>query len=112
VAGAPPPEHTDGISFLHELKGQQQQKHPYLYWEFAGYGGQQAVRTGKWKAVRKNINKGNLKIELYNLDEDIIEQNDVADQYPEIVKQMETIMQKEHTPSTVERFKLKTLGDR
>ena len=111
VAGAAPPNRTDGISFLPELKGESQKQHPYLYWEFAGYNGQQAVRMGKWKAVRKDIKKGNMKIELYDMENDIREEHDVAEHHPEIVKQMETIMRKEHTPSTVERFKLKPLGD-
>jgi len=52
-----------------------------------------------------------MTIELYDMENDIREEHDVAEQYPEIVKQMETIMRKEHTPSTVERFKLKPLGD-
>ncbi|MCD4734905.1 MAG: arylsulfatase [Bacteroidales bacterium] len=105
------PKFTDGISFLPVLKGMKQEEHDYLYWEFAGYNGQQAVRMGKWKAIRKNIRKGNLKIELYNLDEDIREENNVAVQYPEIVKNIEKIMKKEHTPATVERFKMEAIGD-
>jgi len=102
---------TDGVSFLPILLGKEQQAHEYLYWEFAEYGGQQAVRMGKWKAIRKDIKKGNLEIELYNLENDIREENNVAAQYPEIVKDMEEIMKKEHTPSTVERFKMEALGD-
>jgi arylsulfatase A-like enzyme len=111
ISGAESPEFTDGTSFLPVLKSQKQKQHEYLYWEFAGYNGQQAVRMGKWKAVRKNIKNGNPGIELYNLDDDIKEETDVAEQYPEIVSAMEEIMKKEHTPSTVERFKMEALGD-
>jgi len=67
---------------------------------------------GKWKAVRKNIFKGNLEIELYNLDEDIKELNDVSKQFPEIVKSMEKIMKQEHVPAENDRFKFKQLGDK
>ena len=111
IANIDAPEYTDGISFLPVLKGEKQQKHEYLYWEFAGYNGQQAVRMGKWKAVRKDIKKGNMEIELYNLDNDIREENNVADQYPDIIKQINEIMKQEHTPSTIDRFKMETLGD-
>lgn len=118
IARTVSPKYTDGLSFLPVLKGEKQEPHEYLYWEFAGYGGQQAVRMGKWKAVRNNLKNGNLsdktarlKMELYNLEEDIQEENDVSEQYPGIVKQMGEIMKKEHTCSSVERFKLKALGD-
>ena len=105
VAGAKPPEGIDGISFLATLLGkpESQQKHAFLYWEFTGYGGQQAVRMGNWKAVRQNMLRDNnpepLKTELYNLESDIGENNDLANKYPEIVQQVETIMESEHTPS-------------
>ena len=49
---------------------------------FSGYGGQQSVRSGPWKAIRTSMGKGNLEIELYNLSEDPGEQTDVADRLP------------------------------
>lgn len=111
IAGIYSPEETDGISFLPALTGGNQTPHDHLYWEFPSYGGQQAVRMGKWKAIRKNIMKGNMELELYNLDEDIQEQNNIAEQHPEIVKQMEAIMVKEHVPAASARFHMKELGD-
>ncbi|RLD61612.1 MAG: N-acetylgalactosamine-6-sulfatase [Bacteroidetes bacterium] len=101
------PQNTDGISFLPELLGKDNVKHEYLYWEFAGYNGQQAVRMGKWKAIRKNIEKGNLEIELYNLEKDLLEKNNVANENPLVIEKMEEIMRKEHTPS--KHFKLTSL---
>ena len=112
IAGIASPKEIDGISFKNSLLGNNQQKHDYLYWEFPSYQGQQAVRMGKWKAIRKNIFKGNLKLELYNLEEDVKEQNDVSSQFPEIVKKMEAILIKEHVPAENDRFKFKQLGDK
>ncbi|NOR73569.1 MAG: N-acetylgalactosamine-6-sulfatase, partial [Draconibacterium sp.] len=105
------PEDTDGISFLPSLTGEEQTSHNHLYWEFPSYGGQQAVRLGKWKAIRNNIFKGNMTIELYNLEEDIQELNDVAASNPEVIKQIEEIMVKEHVTAESERFRMKELGD-
>ena len=103
---------TDGISFLPELVGENQKKHEYLYWEFPEYKGQQAVRMSNWKGVRKNIHKGNMHIELYNLDEDIKESEDISGQLPTVVDTIHEIMIKEHIPSNLERFKFKNLGDK
>jgi arylsulfatase A len=91
---------ADGISFLPELLGQKQQPHDYLYWEFHEQNGKQAVRFGKWKAVRLNMDTNPVApVELYDLDLDIGERTDLAKEYPEITEQMEQIMEKEHTYS-------------
>ena len=39
---------------LHSL-GKKQSARSFLYREFSGYGGQQAVWTGKWKGIRQKI---------------------------------------------------------
>jgi arylsulfatase len=111
IAGVAAPENIDGISFLPALTGAKQTAHDHLYWEFPSYGGQQAVRLGKWKGIRNNIFKGNMTIELYNLEDDIQELNDVAAEHPEIVKQMEEIMKKEHVTAKSKVFRMKELGD-
>ncbi|MCA1760529.1 MAG: N-acetylgalactosamine-6-sulfatase, partial [Bacteroidales bacterium] len=112
LVGTEPEGNIDGISFLPTLLGEENsKKHEFLYWEFPASGGQQAVRMGKWKGLRKNIFKDDLHIQLYNLEEDIQEQNDVSAQHPEIVQKIETIFTQEHTPPEIERFKIKQLGD-
>lgn len=111
IAQVEAPDYTDGISFLPALTGDEQKKHEYLYWEFPSYGGQQAVRMGKWKGIRKNILKGNMEMELYNLEADIQEQQNIAASHPEIVQQIEDIMIREHVPASKERFRMKQLGD-
>ncbi|MCD4711613.1 MAG: arylsulfatase [Bacteroidales bacterium] len=110
VAGADLPKDVDGISYLPELLGAgDQEKHPYLYWEFPASGGQQAVRMENWKAIRKNIRKGELELELYNLEEDIEEQYDVAGDQPEIIRRIELIMEREHTPALLDRFRMEAI---
>jgi arylsulfatase A-like enzyme len=110
AAGASLPEGLDGISYLPELLGEgEQEKHPYLYWEFPASGGQQAVRMEHWKAIRKNIRQGNMTLELFNLEEDLQELHDVADEEPGLVQQMELIMEQEHSTPELERFRMKAL---
>ncbi|MHC4401246.1 MAG: arylsulfatase [Planctomycetota bacterium] len=105
VTGTEPPEHTDGISFAPTLLGRpdRQQQHEFLYWEFAGYGGQQAVRMGDWKAVRQEMLRRNnpdpLEIELYNLEDDVGESRNVAAEHPDVVARMRKIMKAERVPS-------------
>jgi len=111
IAGIAKPGNTDGISFLPTLTGKRQLKHEFLYWEYPEYGGQQAVRINQWKGMRKDIMKGNMKIELFNLDNDIREQSDVSAEHPEIVKQMEQVMIKEHVTAVQNCFRMKSLGD-
>lgn len=112
IAGITIPDDTDGISFLPQLLEKKGQKeHGYLYWEFPESGGQQAVRMGKWKGIRKNIKKDSLRIQLYNLEEDIRELNDVSVQNPELVKKIEDIFEKEHSPAEIEKFNIKQLND-
>lgn len=89
----------DGISMAPTLLGKTQSPRPFLYREFPSYGGQQSVRVGDWKAIRQNMSKGNLEIELYNLATDIGEQKNVAKANPKIVAQLAEIMAREHAPS-------------
>ena len=88
---------TDGISFLPELLGKKQPTHDFLYFELYEYGGQQAVRMGEWKAVKRNMLKDkNAKWELYNLKEDIGEKNDLAAKYPNKVKKADQLAKQSH----------------
>ncbi|MFC2127851.1 arylsulfatase [Bacteroidota bacterium] len=106
------PEDTDGISFLNTLLNSDTQKiHEYLYWEYPEYYGQVAVRIGKWKILWKNLKKGNKEVELYNLEEDKTETNNIASQHPEIVEKLFEIIKKEHSTPEVERFRIKALEE-
>ncbi|MEM6697686.1 MAG: arylsulfatase [Bacteroidota bacterium] len=108
----PDNQSLDGISFVPTLLGNKdtQEQHEYLYWEFPERGGSQAIRYGKWKAFRDDIKKDdNLEIELYNLEDDLQEQNNVAAQHPDIVKKLEQKMVASRYPSQTERWKMGVL---
>ena len=98
---------TDGVSlvdiFMDEGKTLERD---YVYWEFPSYGGQQAARLGDYKAILKDIKKGNKKIELYNISNDLKEKNDISSEYPEIIKKFEDIFKKEHVKSDIKRFEM------
>lgn len=88
---------TDGISFYNTLTASVgQKKHDYLYWEFAGYNGQIAVRMGNWKMIWRNIKNGNKDVELYDLDADVREEHNVMDEHPEMLEKFYGIVKKEH----------------
>lgn len=97
VAKTQTPENIDGISFFPELTGGEQKEHKFLYWEFHEQGGKKAVRKGKWKAVQLNcFDESRTTVELYDLSVDIGEQNNIASEHPEVVKELLAIMEKEH----------------
>jgi len=111
ITGANIPNKIDGISFKNTLLNKKQKTHDFLYWEFPSYKGQQAVRIGKWKGIRKNIFDGNMKIELYNLENDLGEEIDLSKDHPDIIKRIEKIMFNEHETAELDRFKFKELND-
>ncbi len=105
LAAAPVPEDIDGISFLPLLKGEEQEKHDYLYWEFHEQGGKQAVREGKWKLVKLDVfDPSKTRFELYDLETDLSEENNIADQHPDVVASLREIMEKAHEPNAVFPF--------
>ena len=95
IIGRPTPVETDGISMLPTWLGhpEKQITHEYLYWELHG---QQAVRWGDWKGIRRSPEK---EIELYNLRTDISEAHNLANQHPEIVAKIQEIMSTARTES-------------
>lgn len=86
-------DYFDGISFLPTLRGKtkKQVQHDHLYWEF-NETNQIAVRRGDWKLIVKSG-----RCELYNLAEDIHEDNNLAAQHPDIVEELKAIVRQEHT---------------
>jgi len=101
LAGANTPDYIDGVSVLPRLLGQDQgPPDRFLYWEKIpqGKGGtpawSQAVRWGKWKALRM---KPRVPLELYGLETDIGEKNDVAGKHPSVIEEIESFLKTART---------------
>lgn len=108
AAGAETPDGLDGQSLLAAFKGGSTgaDDRP-LYWEFhEGANSQQAARIGRWKAIRK-MPEGPL--EIYDLAEDLGEEQNVADTHPEIVEQMEGYFATARTENPI--WKIRYPGD-
>ncbi|MFN3379371.1 MAG: arylsulfatase [Runella zeae] len=107
IAGYTKPIDTDGLSFLPTLLGQKtkQKQHAYLYWEYPEKGGQLAIRMGNWKGVKTEVRK-NPKgpWELYDLSKDESETTNVAAQHPELVREFDEIVEREHVPSHLKEW--------
>lgn len=110
------PAGIDGISFAPALLGKAQAPRPFLYRETPGYGGQQAVRAGNWKAVRQRLNPPAKQpldpgpLELYDLAADPAESNDVAAAHPDVVAHLSALLTAQHHPSDV--FPIRALDPR
>lgn len=113
LVGVPPPGDSDGVSLLPTFLGSEDQdEHEFLYWEFPSYGGQQALRMGKWKVIRKDLKKDLPSIELYNLEEDPYEENNIMANHPDIIAEAMTIFEREHSIASVESFRMPILDEK
>jgi arylsulfatase len=87
---------TDGVDLSALLVKNSPLAARTLYWPFPGYGGQQAVREGDWKLVRRDLaahaKKATVQAtdhwQLYNLAADPNETTDVAAQHPDVVARL------------------------
>jgi arylsulfatase A len=97
IAGAKAPAGLDGMSMRRALRGEPQPSHPFMYWEFHERGFQQAVRMGRWKALRL---KRGAALELYDLEADPGEQKELAAGHPDIVAKIDAYLETARTEST------------
>ncbi len=68
-------------------------------------GGKQAILKDEWKAVRLNVGKApNGPLELYNLESDPFEENNVAEEHPDLVESLASMMDEEREPSAKFNF--------
>ncbi len=87
---------SDGISMIPTLKGngKLQKQHEYLYWEYAQR--MQAVRMGRWKAVRSHPDK---QMEVYDLDADEAERINLTGDNLKTTTLLADVMSRQHTNS-------------
>lgn len=106
LAGVEVDSEIDGISLVPTLTANGKQKnHRYLYWEFYERGGKKAALWGDWKAIQRDINKNpDSPIELFNLANDLAEENDIAADHPELVEKAAAYFREAHTPSPLWEF--------
>jgi arylsulfatase len=107
-AGERTPDDLDGISFAPTLLGRDQPSRPFLYRESPSYGGQQCIRVGDWKALRRNLNPNRqpedahaAAIELYDLAADPGETTDLAGKHPDVVARLHALMNQQHVKSAL-----------
>ena len=98
AAGLPIPEEppVDGESLLGVMEGREKLTREGLFWHFPHYRGSDAtpysiVRSGNYKLIRY-YDDG--RLELYDLDNDLGEQHNLADANPERVKQLNVLLSK------------------
>ena len=103
IIGADIPEGIDGISFLPTLYGDEnQEEHPYLYWEFHERRGRQAVRRGDWKLVKYNVFQPEKTThELYHIPTDPGEGRNLAEKNMDIVEELLEIMENARVESEI-----------
>lgn len=94
LAGAPPPENLDGVSFAEGLLGGEIQERP-LYWHFPHYtnqGGRPsgAMRDGDWLLIERYDED---KVELYNLAADVGEQEELSGKEPARTAEMHSALE-------------------
>ena len=89
-------QHQDGLSLVPLLKGEDKLDREDLFWHYPHYSNQGgkpggAVRRGDWKLIEWYEDN---RLELYNLKEDIGEQNNLVKEHPEKTKKLQTLLHK------------------
>lgn len=113
LAGVDPIVKVDGVSISSVLHGKGNKiKERYLYWEFYEKKGWRATRFGKWKAIQKNMHKGDQgAIEVYDLENDPSEKNDISSVNSKVLKKAKRIFEEAHVPSEHYVWKFLNKGD-
>lgn len=77
-------EVIDGVSLKNMLLKNETLPERDLFWSFAN---RRAMRSGKWKLVSHKKKDGRIN-ELYNLENDLSEKNDLSEEHPKLVVEM------------------------
>lgn len=82
-------EVVDGLNLLPLIKGENNIKRQSLFWHFPHYRGKinpySIIRNGDWKLIKRYDGK---PFELFNLKNDLSEKNDLSQDMPEKVKEL------------------------
>jgi len=73
----------EGLSLLPVFLGKEREPHDLLYWE---HFGNRAVRSGKWKLVEDGKGKRKGGWELYDMEADRTELNNLVDEKPDVTE--------------------------
>ncbi len=103
LAGTKPPADRiiDGKDIWSLVAGKKEAKSPHEAFYYYYRDQLQAVRSGKWKLhlsrksrPRRNTPSRNIPVQLYDLNADIAEKNNLVDKHPDIVNRLQALGQK------------------
>lgn len=107
AGGAAAPKELDGTDLMPALTGGSFTRSKPMIWEFHGYGGQLAVIDHPWKIVRQKAKaKKPGDWQLYHLEKDPGEANNLAARHPEIVTRLEKVFKNDRSPNSRARLPL------
>jgi arylsulfatase A-like enzyme len=99
------PSGLDGRSLASTLRGGPPLERELLYREIPADRGQQALWVGRWKLVRRHLRPATAgdgpTTELFDLEADPTETNDLAAQHPEVATRLAAILDQQHEPSAL-----------
>ena len=73
-----------------------------MYWEFHEDGGRQAVLADGWKLIKQKVKTPkDSYYELYHIDKDPYEKNNLADSNPNKVKELVKLIEEAHIESDI-----------
>ena len=92
-----PGQHRDGISLLPFLEDPGMEESRTLVWHYPHYHGSRwrpgsAIRENNWKLIEFYEDN---TLELYDLETDLEEQNDLSQKYPDIARRLRDLMHRE-----------------
>ncbi len=91
-----PEQHCDGISLRPILQDGGKMERNAIYWHYPHYGNQggtpgSSIRKGKYKLIEFFED---MRLELYDLENDIEEKENIVHDFPEIASEMHRLLQK------------------